>query len=70
MKIHYLALTLLFIVCSCPNVFTQECKDKSGDVGPGQGGGSRRPGVPKITYKPEPEYTAEARRHGTTGTVV
>ena len=70
MKIHYLALTLLLILFSCPNVFTQECKDSDKHISVGRGGGPRRPDVPRITSKPEPEYTQEARRHGTTCTVV
>ena len=65
MKIHPITLTLILFVCICPTVFAQKCREKRPKVAvfTNQGG-------PKITHKPQPEYTEEARRHETQGTVI
>ena len=65
MRTYYLMMTVLLIACTCPNVLSQECKDK-----PAQGVPFSNRGGPKITRKPQPEYTEEARRHETQGTVI
>jgi TonB family protein len=65
MKIRPLTLILIPVVCICPSAFSQKCKGKIPDIGEytNQGG-------PKIKRKPQAEYTEEARRHETSGTVV
>jgi len=66
MKIRLITTVLVLITCSCLNTYGQKCKEKlPNDVGP-----FTNRGAPKITRKPQPEYTEEARRHQTTGTVI
>ena len=64
MKIQPLTLIMFLIVCICPSAFSQKCKGKFPEIMEF----SNHSG-PKIKRKPEPEYTKEARRYGTTGTV-
>ena len=65
MKIRLITLNLILIVCIYPTVFAQKCREKPPKivVFTNQGG-------PKITHKPQPEYTKDARRHETQGTVI
>lgn len=65
MKIQPLTLILILFVCICPSGFSQKCKGKIPGIGV-----YTNQGAPKIKRKPQPEYTEEARRHETSGTVV
>lgn len=65
MRVYTIILTLAFLFVVCPDTFGQKCKEGLTKEGP-----FTNRGGPKIKRKPEPEYTAEARRHQVTGTVL
>src|SRR5262245_55846502 len=65
MKIHLLVFTFILVTCICPAAFSQKCTEKVSNVIVVTNAYG-----PKIISKPEPEYTEEARRHGTMGIVV
>ena len=65
MKIHSITLALILIIGICPNAFSQKCKEKLPKIAV-----FTNRGGPRITRKPEPEYTEAARRNNITGTVL
>ena len=65
MTINTIILTLAFLFVVCPDTFGQKCKEGLTKVGV-----FTNRGGPKITRKPQPEYTEEARRHQIQGTVL
>jgi|GEM_PF-3664399 len=65
MKIHAPTLTFILILAICPTAFSQKCKEKLPKIAMLTNSGS-----PKITRKPQPQYTEEARRRNIAGTVL
>src|SRR5262247_3426538 len=65
MKLNLTVFTFILICCLCPNTFSQQCEGKSPKVIV-----VVAPSGPKITHKPQPEYTEQARRNRVSGTVV
>jgi TonB family protein len=65
MKVYPISLALILIFVVCPNTFSQKCKEGVPKVGV-----FTNRGGPRITRKPQPEYTEEARRRQIQGTVL
>jgi hypothetical protein len=65
MKAHAIVLTLVLIAGVCPGVVAQKCKKQLPNVAV-----FTNRGAPKIIRKPQPEYTKEARRNNTNGSVI
>ena len=65
MKVYPISLALILIFVMCPDAFSQKCKERVPRDRP-----FTNRGGPKITRKPQPEYTEEARKRQVQGTVL
>ena len=65
MNARPLVLSLILMAGVCPSVMAQKCKEKLPKIAVFTNSGS-----PKITRKPQPQYTEEARRNNINGTVI